>query len=400
MTANLDLDAIVADGYLRAGMKPSVVAAKSDAGKRLVEQLRLNERGRNRRAAPNSNTWSQADDDYVRAHYRFMSEAQIGRKLGRSAHAVHLRWKRDLRLPAPSKHPEELTALKVAAMMGVDGHTSVYWVDSGILPGRVLHGGRRIRLVKRSTLLRWVANPESWLRFDVAKVRDAKLKRLIELRQARWDDEWWDTRQVAAYHKADLRAVTARIWRNQMPAVKVLNYSGRHAKPRWSYSFVRKSDAITQVFTRGKGSTRANVFLVAPALSAHIETAVGAGLPQVCVAKMVGWSIKSLSYWLRTRKGGVAAVAAVAFVDWREHARRLPFLSRAVRRFLGGRSLSYDQMLCISGVLQAWRDEFGADVRVPRGHTMKRDLLWRAYQRLRAAGIDPFRVRGRWMRRG
>ena len=227
----LDLDALVAEGYIAAGVKPSVVAKRSEAGRQLVERLQLNERARTHRINSGAARWSQEEVAFLLANYRFMGEVEIAQRLGRTQNAVQIRL-RKLRTPAPSKHPEELTARKIEAMLGAELHAVCHWIDSGILPGRVMPGGRSIRLVKRNVLYRWCITPENWLRFDVQRVRDPHLKRLIELRQARWGDEWWSTAQVAAHHNTSIDNVNARIQRRSLIPVKAFNYCGRHPDPR------------------------------------------------------------------------------------------------------------------------------------------------------------------------
>ena len=307
MTIAFNLDSIVAEGYLAAGVKPSVIASRSNAGRDLVKRLNMSGRAR---VAPNINKWSKQDDDFMRAHYRYMTDEEVGQAMGRSAVAVVIRRKR-LGLPAPSKHPDELTATAIKHLLGVDEHAICSWIDSGILRGRLMPGAREIRLVKRIDLLLWCINPESWLRFKVEQVRDPKLKRMIEMRMARWGDEWWTTRQVADYHDADIRAVNARIKRKTLRCVKARNISGRHDAPAWAYNFVRKSDAVGLVFTSGKGSATVLVSKIAPALEQFIEHTIGAGVPMVCVAEMIGWTSKRLSHWVRRYKGGAKALRFV-----------------------------------------------------------------------------------------
>lgn len=383
----IDLDTILAEGYIAAGVKPSVVATRSEAGRQLVERLQLDRRARAQHIAANASPWSQEDDAYLLAQYRFMSEVEIAQKLGRTQTAVHMHLKR-LRTPAPSKHPEEITGRGIEKMLGAELHAICHWIDSGALPGRVMHGGRGIRLVKRVTLLRWCITPENWLRFDVSRVRDPHLKRLIELRQARWGDEWWSTTQVAAYHNTHIHNVNARIQRRALIPVKAGNISGRHSAPGWSHNFILKSEAVKLRFTSGKGSSRCTELHVPASLDQFITQATGAGVPQVCLAKMIGWSVKTLAYWLRSRKGGASALP---FVDWRT-VPHMPSVRRAVQRFINNESLSYDQQLIVRGVLQAWcRHHTCSDKGAGRGRVSV-NTCSRLHLALQAAGVDPFKT--------
>lgn len=381
----IDLDALVAEGYIAAGVKPSVVATRSAAGRQLVERLQLDQRARAQRVNAGASRWSQEDDAFLLAHYRFMTQVVIAQRLGRTPTAVHIRLKK-LRTPAPSKHPEEITGRGIEKMLGAELHAICHWIDSGALPGRVMPGGRGIRLVKRVTLMRWCITPENWLRFDVSRVRDPHLKRLIELRQARWGDEWWNTTQVAAYHNTSIDNVNARIQRRVLIPVKAVNLSGRHHTPGWSHNYILKSEAVKLRFTSGKGSARANLLQLPASLDQFITQAIGAGVPQVCLAKMIGWSVKMLAYWLRSRKGGASALP---FVDWRT-VPHLPSVRRAVQRFVNGQPLSYDQQLVVRGVLQAFCRHHGtSDKGVGRGR-ISINSFSRLHLALQAAGVDPF----------
>jgi excisionase family DNA binding protein len=116
--------------------------------------------------------WSQADDLFLSENLGFMEESEIAKTLGRTIVAVHLRWKRDLNLPAPSKDPRYITGHQIAEVLGVDGHTAVWWIDSGLLPGERLPGKRLIRRVSKADLLEWVLYPDNWVYFHPDRVRD------------------------------------------------------------------------------------------------------------------------------------------------------------------------------------------------------------------------------------
>src|SRR3989304_6585927 len=83
----------------------------------------------------NGRLWSEADELFLAENLGRLTDKEIGDALGRSEVAVHLRWSRELRLPAPSKDPRYMTARGVARALGVDEHVATHWIDSGILPG-------------------------------------------------------------------------------------------------------------------------------------------------------------------------------------------------------------------------------------------------------------------------
>lgn len=188
--------------------------------------------------------WSTQEDTFIRANLGYLTDSEIGSALGRTEVAVHIRWDRELGLPGPSKATNVVTAHQAARMLGLDGHTTCGWVDMGLLPGRIMAGGRNIRLIERETLRRWAANPMHWIYFDPEGVVDPELKRLLELRQARWGDAWWTARQVADYHGVDVGNVNNWIKQRRLPAMQAqYSVSGRHLDRRWSYWFVLRSVA-------------------------------------------------------------------------------------------------------------------------------------------------------------
>lgn len=203
-----------------------------------------------------SPAWSESEDQFLREHLAMMTDAEIGEQLGRSEIAVHLRWSRDLHLPSRSKHPEVITANQAADMLGIDDHKTAYWVDCGLIPGRLMPGERKMRLIRRQDFRRWVLNPMNWPYFDIRKVNDAELKRMLRKRAARWGDEWWSTRQVADYHGVDPKDVEryikklGRLHSFHLPVSR----GGRNIDRGWSNHYVLKSEAIGVTFKKGKGN--------------------------------------------------------------------------------------------------------------------------------------------------
>src|SRR3972149_12237486 len=102
-----------------------------------------------------SPSWLPEEEEYLRSHLGFLEETQIAEALGRSQIGVHLRWSRDLHLPAPSKHPDYLTAQQIAKRLGEDAHKVCSWIDRGLLHGEIVPGGRKIRRVRQTMLVRW-----------------------------------------------------------------------------------------------------------------------------------------------------------------------------------------------------------------------------------------------------
>lgn len=203
--------------------------------------------------------WSQAEDDFLRENLGRLTDSEIGEQLGRTEVAVHLRWKRDLRLPAPSKDPMYITANRIAMLLGADGHTVCHWIDAGMLPGEIVAGGRYIRRVLKNDLLNWLCHPDNWVYFRFERVRDPNLRMLLENARAGWGDEWWTTRQVADYWEVDVGDVKRHIKMGRLQARHVPNRHGRYPNPRWANWFVLKSEAERvdlSIYKRGSHANR------------------------------------------------------------------------------------------------------------------------------------------------
>jgi len=189
-------------------------------------------------------TWTPADDQFVRDHLGWLTDEEMAEALGRTPIAVHLHWDRDLQLPGPSKAPDVITANKAADLLAIDTHKVAHWVDVGLIPGRLMAGGRKIRLIQRETLRRWVLNPMNWVYFDIDLVRDPELRRMLWKRAKRWNDEWWPTEKVAQYNGVETSDVKRYIKAHQIRAFQPqVSLGGRHPLRGWARWFVLKSEA-------------------------------------------------------------------------------------------------------------------------------------------------------------
>jgi len=189
--------------------------------------------------------WTAEEDAFLISNMGHLSETEIAVILGRSLSAVHLRWSRDLFLRAPSKSPDIVTSHQASIMLGIDGHKTSCWVDCGFIPARILPGGRRIRVIDRQVFLRWAITPVNWIYFDIHRVADPHLHRLIHLRSLRWNNEWWPTKRVAEFHGVDVGDVKRYIQFRRLPATQAkYSMGGRHVQMGWANWFVLRSDAI------------------------------------------------------------------------------------------------------------------------------------------------------------
>lgn len=201
--------------------------------------------------------WSEQEDTFLRENLGWMTDAEIGETLGRSEVAVHLRWSRDLLLPSPSRNPDVITAHQAAMMLGIDGHKIAHWVDMGLIPGRLMAGGRKIRLIRRVALMMWVFSPKNWMYFDIENVTDPKLKRMLKLRAKRWGDAWWSAREVADFHGVDTREILRYVKLGRIHSFRLpVSLGGRHEDRKWSNHFFLRSEAVNLQFCKGKGCAK------------------------------------------------------------------------------------------------------------------------------------------------
>jgi len=380
------VEAAAVAGQIASGRSPAWVAAQSGpAGRRGAVVLAPSSR-----SAPRAAPWTTREDEFLRAHLGVLSEDDIARHLGRTRMAVHLRWSRDLKLPAPSKHPTIVTGQKIAQMLSVDGHAVTRWIDRGILPGRRLPGERTIRVVDRRVLTRWVVNPANWIYFNPRRVRDRRLRRLIALARKRWGDEWWTPGQVARHHGVDHRAVNSAIRDGRLPAVK------------WGNWHILRSDAIQMRFHQ-KGDP---ILKWSEAGDAFLVLASAVGLPPGAIAAMMGWTDKRVLYRLSILRRARRIAGLVRkyhlrvqylprtgelFADWKDYRDRFPRLARAMEKLVTGQLNQVERSIARS-VLARWARRSGRqeiDRSLRGGHGISQARLRQAYHRLRAAGVDP-----------
>jgi hypothetical protein len=185
--------------------------------------------------------WGEEEDAFLEENLGFLSEAAIAAALGRTVNAVRIRWKRELRLPAPTKTPGYVTANRVAKIMGVDGHSVCRWIERGWLRAHELpFRERHVWRVRDEDLKRFAVNPERWMLFRVEDVRDLHIARLVTLAQRRWGDRWLRPGEVVAMHGVDDRRVNRYVHEGKVAgAVK------------WGNWWIRQSVAEGLHFHRG-----------------------------------------------------------------------------------------------------------------------------------------------------
>jgi hypothetical protein len=351
--------------------------------------------------------WSQAVDDFLKANLGYLSDADMARELGRTRVAVHLRWKRDLRLTPPTKSPGWTTPNRVARALNIDGHSVMRLVRQGILPVEPLpwlnHGiynAYRLRIV---TFYRWAINPQHWIYFRIERVRDPHLRRLLQLKAARWGDAWLTPGQVAAMHGVTDRDVNRYIRAGRLPAVD------------WGNWRILRSNAERVRFAKGRGA--GHEYPWSPAADAFMLLARAIGLSTNAIGALVGLPHNTVSYRLHDLCAAPAQVSRIAhahglqdlqintagqlFADWRLYRQRFPAVARALNRFAAGQRVRAADLLYVRGVLWAWamwhattdeQQRFAYNLAFAGNATHGR--LVAALSELRSWGIDPLDITG------
>jgi hypothetical protein len=244
---NIDrlVDLAIVAGEIEGGTPVQVLMAQQPE---LVHRLALI--ARPARVKPRS--WSQAELDILVRDTGILSDLEIAEKLGRSMNAMHIVRVRQ-HLPTPSRRPDTICVLKAGKLLGIDAHKVTTWIKTGLLPGGPAPTpDRSITVIKMKDLIRFLLDPMNWIWFEAGKVADPHLRRLLELRQKLWGDEWWTTRQVADYHGVEVGDVKRYLQLGRMHGVQAFNRGGRNSEPRWANWFILKSEATRVRFKKRK----------------------------------------------------------------------------------------------------------------------------------------------------
>jgi hypothetical protein len=236
--------------------------------------------------------WTGEEDDFYLAHVGKLSYTEIGTALGRTAVAVRIHAKRT-GLPAATRVPGWLTTRQVSIVLGVDCRKPAAWVDAGLMAGEriAFEGQIVIRRVSWVQLKMWMIRPSSWVYFSSGRIKNAGLRRLVELAQQRWGDAWLTTNQVAELlGKRSNKDVSPLIVRGSLPAYQPALLGGRVTQQSWGYWFIKRSDLERYRAQRagdGDWSPRADVF---------IRRMRSEGKSFVEIGRMMKWSFQRVSY--------------------------------------------------------------------------------------------------------
>lgn len=393
-----EIDALIDEaavyGEVTGGTPLGWLAQRYDA--RLVAVVGAQTAQRTHRRA----RWIQAEKELVIGQQEMLTDEQIAAEMGRSGDGVKIYRQRHLKLKGVTKHPDWLTAHQVRLLLGFgDVDSAIRLVERGILPARLAPlPVRKVYQVRRSVLVAWVLRPENWIYFRPHLVREAKLRRLIALRQARWGDAWWTPGQVAAYHGVISNDVNRYIRAGKLAAV------------RWGNWWVLRSEATKPGLTFPKGKGSAHLLAWSQAGDAFMLLAKAVGLSAPDVGRLCGVDLKRVHfrYVALRKKGRIDAVIAdgrmamqynpatgQVFADWRQHQDRFPAVVRAVDRLHQGR-MTKDDIRLVVGVLARWAGWY-AQTAAQRDRAEQlafltvrtRQGVERVYGEIRAWGIDP-----------
>jgi len=352
--------------------------------------------------------WLPEEEAFLRAQIGKMSDGEIGAALGRSENAIKI--KRTRRgMPSASKRPGWITGNGAAHRLGVDIHLVMRLVKAGIMPAEILPGERGIMAIKLSWLYRWAVQPAHWVYFKHSNVTDMKLRRLLELKRARWGDEWWSTGQVAAWHGVDSKDVERFILAGNLRAV------------RWNNWRVLRSEAMRPGLHFPKGKGAGHELEWSEAGDAFFILARAVGISLNAAGRMTGirntdyrldklWEKEQISYLVQ--KHGLDIMVdperRLVFADWSAHAGRFPRLARAMGkfcRFLAGEPLfarkhrageNDPDLIIVRSVLCAWaawyaKTDEQKDLarRLAHANHAKAETLRAVLEEIRSWGVDP-----------
>lgn len=389
---NFDLDALIDDavvyGELSDGTDATWLAQRMDPRRVAVMANVVTEKGIGK-----EREWTAAEDAFIRDNYMFLSDAELGQALGRTANGVHIHRQRKLGITGRSQNPAWPNLREIGRLLGLPCSKVLgKLIRRGILPGRKLPMGADVWVVERGDLLRFVVNPRNWIYFKPERVVDSQLRRLVELRRAMWGDAWWSPGQVAAYHGVSVSAVNKYIHLGQLPAVK------------WANWHILRSDALRFPFRRGRQnwsvtrtSERADAFLI-------LGRAIG--LSWGVLERLMGRQHTAERYQVLRRGGRVAGIiqrhqlpvqfdGLRLYADWRQWRGRFPCIERAVARFLAGATLTGNEARLLLGIMEAWLywyaltdDEREMARRLQYKSQTRTDRVWAVYRELVALGFE------------
>ncbi len=259
--------------------------------------------------------WTAEEEKFIEDNIGVMSDEEIGKALGRTYFAVRVHRTREMRIKAQSKVPNVITAHRAAQALGIDSHKMAHWADKGLIPtikNKLMTGNKiPLRLIKRQDFINWALKFENWIYFDIRKVKDVQLRKMIKKEWRRLGkDEWWRTAKVAKYHGVETKDVMYKIRKGKIEAFQVpVSYGGRDRNPTWRIWFIKKSVAkdpkLTFVYP-GKGMYNISKVFTAEQIKLFVELYDKKGLNFAQIArkmKMKEHRGNQIKFWYCRAKG-------------------------------------------------------------------------------------------------
>jgi hypothetical protein len=239
--------------------------------------------------------WTTKEDDFLRENRPYMSVQEIAQALGRPDNAVKVRATR-LGAKTPRHAPGYISGNQIAHLLGIDSHKPPTWIDLGVLQGELFpYPGRVNRRVKTCVFRRWLIKPTSWVYFDVKRIKNNSVRRLVELAQEKWGDEWLNTRQAADLLKCTSSDICRQIKLGRLYGYHAIGMD-RRREFRWAYWFVRRSDVEKLNIPKGRGAPKKSRIWTdrADAFILHAKDALN--LRHIDIARMMKRTEKQIQY--------------------------------------------------------------------------------------------------------
>lgn len=352
---DIDLDALIEQSVVAAQIESGVplhwVAKNTD--ERLAMLLARGIEPQTERPQP----WSPAEEQFVLDNLGFLSDEEMGRRLGRTTNSIKIRRVRKS-LGSASRRDTYYSARDVAEMLGVSCAKRVSWfIREGFLRGYEAPLGRLFYQVNFEDIKRFACNPMYWVYFNPRRVRHPYLRRLVLRQMRRWNDEWWDAKQAAAYHGVKLANISHAVATGKIKGVRF---------GKW---YVRRSDATDPelVVATGKGAVRRAVSDKLEPLDGFFVAAMSLGL-SAKVANDLSHNVKdSNNRYLFLKNTNRLPVVAEKYglplqfnergdswLPWSKAVGRFPCVDRAVRKFVAHGKCTPRDYRTVAGLLGAW----------------------------------------------
>jgi len=246
------------------------------------------------REKPQIARWTKPEEAFILQNRSSLSLEEIGARLGRSANAIKVHGYR-IQAATPRHAPGYVSGNQIAKLLGVDSHCPPAWMERGLLEGEVIpyNQSRVWRRTTWATFLLFLIRPSSWVYFKVERIRNDQLRRLVELAQQKWGDQWLSTRQAADLRGCDPDAIQGAILRGRLHGYQPGSLD-RKRTWRWAHWFVKRSEV--ERLTLPWGCKDGHSIRWSPRADAFIMRAYRENIAYEDMARMMKWTVKRIAY--------------------------------------------------------------------------------------------------------